>query len=186
MYVDLKEQIRVARNARNIKDISKLLTAFESLCKIYEKTKAIIVREGLTIPRFYIRYLSEVEDFVNEQWEDREGRKVMSKANAKSLTSLRQKLRKYNKDFEGEINTYKGGPDPLGYSSGAGEDDDEEDKDKMTISTPIAPAKKDAKKKYMADSGTESEGEWESDSDSRPAPIWTWKANKWRICANSS
>lgn len=50
--------------------------AFESLCKIFEKTKTIIAREGLTIPRFYIRYLSEVEDFVNEQWEDREGRKV--------------------------------------------------------------------------------------------------------------
>lgn len=50
----------------------------------------------------------------------------MSKANSKSLTSLRQKVRKYIKDFEAEVNTYKEGPDPVGYSSGAAEDDDEE------------------------------------------------------------
>lgn len=50
----------------------------------------------------------------------------MSKVNAKSLASLRQKIRKYNKDFEGEITTYKQGPDPLGYSSGAAEDDEDE------------------------------------------------------------
>lgn len=50
----------------------------------------------------------------------------MSKANSKSLASLRQKLRKYIKDFEAEVNAYREGPDPVGYSSGAAEDDDEE------------------------------------------------------------
>lgn len=50
----------------------------------------------------------------------------MSKSNSKSLTSLRQKVRKYIKDFETEVHTYREGPDPLGYSSGAAEDDDEE------------------------------------------------------------
>jgi hypothetical protein len=97
----LKEQIRVARNARNIKDISKLLTsnfagehmwpafvsrrnvsglfihlAFELLCKVFDKTQAVMTREGLTIPRFYIRALVEVEDFTKEQWEDKESRSV--------------------------------------------------------------------------------------------------------------
>ena len=40
-------------------------------------------------------------------WEDREGRKSMSKNNAKGLTTMRQKLRKYNRDFETDINAYK-------------------------------------------------------------------------------
>jgi hypothetical protein len=35
-----------------------------------------MIRENLTIPRFYIRYLAELEDFVNEQWEDPETKKV--------------------------------------------------------------------------------------------------------------
>lgn len=34
-YSELKEKIRQARNARNIKDMSKLLTCFESLGKSY-------------------------------------------------------------------------------------------------------------------------------------------------------
>ena len=35
------------------------------------------------------------------------GRKAMSKNNAKGLTALRTKLRKYNRDFELQITEYK-------------------------------------------------------------------------------
>lgn len=126
MYSELKEQIRAGRNAKNIKDMSKLLAAFETLGKVYEKAKSVISRENLTVPRFFIRYLVELEDFINEQWEDKEARKNMSKANSKSLTTLRQKVRKYNKDFDAEISGYREGPDPPGYSSGAAEEEDEE------------------------------------------------------------
>ena len=87
----------------------------------------MIAREMLSTPRFYIRYLAELEDFINEQWEDKEGRKTMSKQNSKALATLRQKLKKYNKEFEDQLVAYRGGPDPIGYSSGAAEDDDEDD-----------------------------------------------------------
>lgn len=40
-------------------------------------------------------------------WEDKEGKKKMNKNNAKALSTLRQKIRKYNRDFETEIATYK-------------------------------------------------------------------------------
>lgn len=40
-------------------------------------------------------------------WEDREGRKAMSKNNAKGLTTLRQKLKKYNRDFESDVASYR-------------------------------------------------------------------------------
>lgn len=35
----------------------------------------------------------------------------MSKNNSKSLATLRQKLRKYNKDFEADIVSYRENPD---------------------------------------------------------------------------
>lgn len=73
-------------------------------------------------PHFYVRCLIEMEDFINEVWEDREGRKNMSKNNSKSLTTLRQKLRKYNKDFEEDITKFRENPEQ--------EDDEEEDKRK--------------------------------------------------------
>ncbi|KAI6178388.1 Eukaryotic translation initiation factor 3 subunit C [Aphelenchoides besseyi] len=165
MYEALKEQIRQGRNARNIKDMSKLLTSFESLNKSYEKTKPVIAREGLTIPRFYIRYLVELEDFLNEQWEDKDGRKSMSKSNAKGLATLRQKIRKYNKEFESEISAYREGPDPVGYSSGGGEDDEDEPEAPM-VETAQPAIKKPPKRVVAKDSDSEADSEdWGSDDN---------------------
>lgn len=57
--------------------MNKLLLCFENLGKSYEKARTVMARENLTIPRFYIRYLAELEDFVNAQWEDAEAKKVV-------------------------------------------------------------------------------------------------------------
>lgn len=96
-----------------------IFPGFEDLMRAYQKALPVVMKEesGQT-PRFYVRCLVEMEDFINEVWEDREGRKNMSKNNSKSLTSLRQKLRKYNKDFEEDISKFRENPD---------QDDDEED-----------------------------------------------------------
>ena len=40
------------------------ISDFESLCKAFDKAKKVVEKEG--IPRFYIRTLSELEDFVSE------------------------------------------------------------------------------------------------------------------------
>ena len=44
---------------------------------------------------------------VPQLWEDKEGKKKMNKNNAKALSTLRQKIRKYNRDYETEIASYK-------------------------------------------------------------------------------
>lgn len=47
-------------------------------------------------------------EFVDFQhWEDTDGRKNMSKNNSKGLAALRQKVKKYNKNFETDITSYK-------------------------------------------------------------------------------
>lgn len=58
------------------------LKGFEDLQKAYVKALPVITKEenGQT-PRFYIRCLVELEDFINEVWEDKVGRKNMSKNN---------------------------------------------------------------------------------------------------------
>lgn len=56
----------------------------------------------------------------------RDTRKAMSKGNSKALTSLRQKLRKYTKDFEKEIAKFRENPDLP--------DDDEEAKGEILFS----------------------------------------------------
>lgn len=88
-----------------IRDVTKCLEEFELLGKAYGKAKSIVDKEG--VPRFYVRILADLEDYLNELWEDKEGKKKMNKNNAKALSTLRQKIRKYNRDFESHITNYK-------------------------------------------------------------------------------
>lgn len=120
-YEDLSNLIKAIRNHRKIKDMASILQSFEDLCRAYQKALPVITKEenGVT-PRFFVRALAELEDFINEVWEDREGRKNLSKNNSKSLGTLRQKFRKYIKDFEADLAKFRESPD----------DDDEEEEEK--------------------------------------------------------
>uniref|UniRef100_A0A8C8JXK0 Eukaryotic translation initiation factor 3 subunit C n=1 Tax=Oncorhynchus tshawytscha TaxID=74940 RepID=A0A8C8JXK0_ONCTS len=104
-FEELTNLIKTIRNAMKIRDMSKCLEEFEQLCRAFLKSKTIVDKEGM--PPFYIRLLSDLEDFLNQLWEDKEGKKKMNKNNAKALSTLRQKIRKYNRDYETEIASYK-------------------------------------------------------------------------------
>ncbi|CAG2179072.1 unnamed protein product, partial [Oppiella nova] len=71
-YEELQTIIKQIRNHKKIKDIAKMLTGFESLAEAFEKARGVIDKEeGGATPKFYIKCLVELEDFVNEVWEDR-------------------------------------------------------------------------------------------------------------------
>ena len=62
-------------------------------------------------------------------------RKGLSKNNAKSLGTLRQKFKKYTRDFEDDISSYRENPD--GMDSEAEDDDDLEnieDEQELSVS----------------------------------------------------
>merc|ERR1712128_176869 len=95
-YEALYTIIKTIRNSKKIKDFNKMLTSYEDVLKAFDKAKPVIAKEeGGVTPRFFLRILVEMEDLINETWEDSVGRKNMSKVNGKSLGALRQKLRKY-------------------------------------------------------------------------------------------
>ncbi|XP_041094754.1 eukaryotic translation initiation factor 3 subunit C isoform X3 [Polyodon spathula] len=108
-FEELTNLIKTIRNAMKIRDMSKCLEEFEQLCKAFLKSKSIVDKEG--VPTFYTRLLADLEDYLNELWEDKEGKKKMNKNNAKALSTLRQKIRKYNRDYEAEITRYKENPE---------------------------------------------------------------------------
>ncbi|XP_019877854.1 eukaryotic translation initiation factor 3 subunit C isoform X2 [Aethina tumida] len=170
-YEELMNIIKQIRNFKKIKDMSSMLTSFEELQKAYVKAAPVIMKEenGQT-PRFFLRCLAEMEDFINEMWEDREGRKNMSKNNSKSLASMRQKLRKYLKDFEEDVAKFRENPD---------QPDDEEEEEKHEADqdsdneVPVKSIKSQmmkapAKPQAPADDKDESSDsdDWPSDSDS--------------------
>ncbi|KDR11509.1 hypothetical protein L798_14577, partial [Zootermopsis nevadensis] len=174
-YEDLTNIMKQIRNFKKIKDMSSMLSSFEELMRAYTKALPVISKEekGQT-PRFYLRCLMEMEDFINDVWEDRDGRKNMSKNNSKSLSSLRQKLRKYNKEFELDIAKFRENPDQA-------EDEEDEEKEGEDDSEPedIRPSSfrkagsessatesKIIKKPVEDDEGSEDSTDWGSDSES--------------------
>lgn len=149
--------------------MASIITSFEDLTRAYQKTLPVISKEenGIT-PRFFVRALAELEDFISEVWEDREGRKNLSKNNTKSLGTLRQKVRKYIKDFEGDLLKFRESP-----HQGDDDEEDEKPEEESESSEDEAPAKvvtfkKEEKEKkppkYQDDS--DDSIDWGSDADS--------------------
>lgn len=163
-FEELTDIIKQIKNHKKIKDMSKLLTGFENLTKAFQKAKPVIEKEeGGNIPKFFIRSLVELEDFVTECWEDRDGRKNMSKNNSKSLATLRQKLRKYNKEHESDIAKYRENPEEEDEEREEDEEKDSDADDDMTFKKKPASKieKEDAKSKFIKGGSDD-----ESDDDS--------------------
>jgi len=158
-FENLQNTIKVIRNSMKITDIAKIETEYQNLTKEYEKAKVVVSKEG--IPNFFIKLLCDLEDYIQTQWEDTDGRKKLSKPNAKALASLRQKLKKYNRDFEEKINEYR--EDPAKFEEAeeeieAGEDSDSEIDDPIDV----------APKKPIPDAGDKDDDDsdfFDSDSD---------------------
>lgn len=128
-YEELQTIIKQIRNHKKIKDIAKMLTGFESLAEAFEKARGVIDKEeGGATPKFYIKCLVELEDFVNEVWEDR---KNLNKNNSKSLSTMRQRFKKYIKDskynFETDINAFRENPEESDDEKEEEEESDEDD-----------------------------------------------------------
>ena len=71
-YEALYTIIKSIRNSKKIKDFNKMLTSYEELQKAFDKAKPVIAKEeGGVTPRFFLRILVEMEDLINETWEDR-------------------------------------------------------------------------------------------------------------------
>jgi len=159
-FESLQNTIKVIRNSMKITDIAKIETEYQNLTKDYDKAKVVVAKEG--IPNFFIKVLCDLEDYIQTQWEDTDGRKKLSKPNAKALASLRQKLKKYNRDFEEKITEYRA--DPAKFEEAEEEVEVEEASDADSdVDDPI-----DIPKKPVPDAGDKDDDDsdfFDSDSD---------------------
>lgn len=170
-YEALYANIKTIKNCRKTKDFNQMLSSFEELQKNFEKAKPIIAKEenGVT-PRFFLRVLVEMEDLVNETWEDATGRKNLSKINGKSLGALRQKMRKYIREtHEEDVAKFRENPDAdddepeeAADDAGSGDDSDADFRAK-SMEKESKPSKS---KKRDDDDDDDSDAMWPSDSES--------------------
>lgn len=159
----LQDTIKLMQNACKIRDMSKLIDQFENLVKVYIKHKSVIQKEGT--PRFYIKCLVDTEDYVNNLWQDKDARKKMSKPNSKSHATLRQKLKKYMRDFEDEVKSYRENPDLEDVEKGSDSEDEEKEK-KVTPKIEAVDFLAEPLKSVDTQQPIKSFDEEESDSDS--------------------
>ncbi|CAD6190946.1 unnamed protein product [Caenorhabditis auriculariae] len=144
-FDELKDLIKLIRNARSNKDLNKMLSVFDDLLKSYEKSRTIFQRQNISMPRFFISAVVELEDYLTNLWEDKEAKAALSKLNTKALSAMRQKVRKYVKEIEDKIKEYRESPDPAGYETPEEElivgDDEEEDLPIESVKTKVSKAK---------------------------------------------
>merc|ERR1719431_2316496 len=123
-FDEMQTIIKQMKNHKKIRDMAKVLEDFEELDRAYQKSRKVIESEGF--PRFVVRCLVDLEDFIGQIWDDKDARKKMSKINSKGLATIRQRIRKHNREppFEAEIAKYRENPDAAGEAE---EEDDDQD-----------------------------------------------------------
>ncbi|KAJ3152419.1 Translation initiation factor 3 subunit c [Geranomyces michiganensis] len=107
-FDEMRLAVKGLKNAQKINDWVAIQNEFEKLNKGYAKANAIIQREG--VPRFYIRTIIELEDFMKEALTNKDAIKKMNASSSRALNAMKQRLRKHNKQYEADIEKFRATP----------------------------------------------------------------------------
>ena len=121
----IREGVNKIKNARKNEDWSLFQDEFDAVNKKIEKSKMLIMRDGL--PKFYIKMLAEVEDTINEVMNDKAAFKNIKAAAQHSLKRMKLTVKKHNSNYETQVADFRARPDE--YKSDKGESDDDDDSD---------------------------------------------------------
>uniref|UniRef100_A0A6A7G0B0 Eukaryotic translation initiation factor 3 subunit C n=1 Tax=Hirondellea gigas TaxID=1518452 RepID=A0A6A7G0B0_9CRUS len=110
-FDELQSTIRLLKNHMKIRDWLHIASEYDKLQNQISNAKLSPVIKAEGVPRFYLKAIVLLCDFVELSYADKVARKKLSQSNAKSLSKLRQHLTKKNKLFIKELKEYRLNPD---------------------------------------------------------------------------
>ena len=155
---DMVVTIKKMKMAMKIDDWSSILDEFKALNKIVEKSKMLILKNGL--PAFYIRILYEIETLVAETLKDKPKVKGFKSLVAKSFNTMKLTIRKHNKNYEAELEDLKANPSKYpGADEGSSSDESSDSSDDDSSDDSDADTSDDDDDKESDSSSSSDDGE---------------------------
>lgn len=154
----MRDAIGRIRSAMKINDWNIIFDEFKVANKLIEKAKMLILKDG--IPKFYIKMLGDLEDFLVAALKDKDGIKKMKSSVAKSFNNMKLTLRKHNKTYEADIAAYRANPQDY-EEADSSEDESSEDESEEESS--------DEESEQESDDDSEEESSDEEDIQKKPA-----------------